>query len=413
MAALRNAVLNVVGEAQWGFATALISSATVLTLLLQTHGAGERSIALVSAIDAGLLLLPQVLGPFVFTAHGPARVRQIVRWHLFPMIPCLFALAALAWWGGRLPSGWAPSLILLAWASFVFSIGVVTAVWMDWIASLIPDRIRGTVMGLGWGASSAAGILGALIAGQCIADMPPSAAFTLLYAAAGILCVAAILIFIAMRSLVPQEERPPSRPRVADLCRRIGLSLREPGMRALLIGRVLAWCGAGYVPFIALHYRSTAGGGLADGTIVSAGAAMTLGGAIGCLVLGRLGDLRGHRIGNLIGIAGQCAALAALLWQPGLPGCLIAFTGAGLAGAGILISHTNLMLEGCPHDDRVAHLVAGNLVCGCVACCVPFAVGPLVDAWGTGPYFKVALAVSSAALVWSMLLTRDPRQIRR
>ena len=172
----RNAWLNIFGEAGWGFQAALISSATVLPLLLRHHGAGPGLIALIAAVDTGLGLLPQMLGPFLFTQqHG--RKRRILLWHFFPMIPCLLLLAAVGLWGMQLPAGWAAPLILVAWAGFIASIGVVSAVWVDWLAALFPDHIRGTIMGLGWGASSALGILGGLIAGWCVQRNPPMKPF--------------------------------------------------------------------------------------------------------------------------------------------------------------------------------------------------------------------------------------------
>jgi MFS family permease len=401
----RNATLNVVGEAFWGFQASLVSSATVLILLLQHHGAGPGAIALIAAIDTGLMLLPQALGPFLFTARR-GRKRQIVLWHFCPMIPCLFLLAAAGLWGDLLPSGWAPAVILACWAGFVGCIGAVSAVWVDWVASLFPDRIRGTIMGLGWGASSGLGILGGLAGGWGVAHFPAPQVFAALYVLAGLGAALSITCFVLMRDPADAGDDAP-RPMTARLLLQRGRqSLAHPNVRSYLAGRTLAWMGFAWVPFVAVHY---AAGGLSDSTIVTAGAAQTLGGAIGCLGLGRLGDARGHRLGSILGVAAQCLALGALLLLPGLPGCLLAFAGAGIAGAGITISHNNVLLETCPHDDRVTHLVAVNLLCGIVGVLVPLATGPVAAHLGRPALFAGSLALSLAGLAWLVFAVREPR----
>lgn len=405
----RNAALNIVGEGVWGFHAALIASATVLPLLLQHHGAGPGLIALIAAVDSGLGLLPQALGPFLFTRRQGRKV-AVVRWHFFPMIPCLALLAAAALWGGLLPPGWAAPLILLCWAGFIASIGCVSAVWVDWVAGLFPDRIRGTVMGLGWGFSSGLGILGGLLAGWCVARLPAPQVFAGLYFAAALVAAASIACFLLIRDPADEVDAPPRTMTAKLLLTRVRQSLAERNVRAYLVGRTLAWIGFAWVPFVAVHY---AAGGLADGTIVKAGAALTLGGAVGCVLLGRLGDAHGHRLGAIIGVAAQSGALAALLWLPGLPGCLLAFACAGVAGAGITISHNNVVLETCPHDDRVSHLVALNLVGGVVGVLVPLATGPVVAAWGRPALFAISFALSLAALLWLLLAVREPREAAR
>jgi MFS family permease len=403
----RNAVLNIVGEAGWGFHAALISSATVLPLLLRHHGAGPGLTALIAAIDTGLGLLPQLIGPFLFAARR-GRKRRVILWHLCPMIPCLFLLALVGLWGVRLPAGWAAPLLLIAWAGFVASMGVVSAVWIDWLASLFHERIRGTVMGLAWGASSALGILGGLIAGWCVERFPAPQVFAGLYVAAAICAIISIGLFAFVRDPADDDAAaPPSPMTVGRLHRRIRQSLLDRNVRAYLVGRTLAWMGFAWVPFVAVHY---AAGGLADAIIIKAGAALTLGAAIGCVILGRLGDARGHRLGAIIGVAAQVCALLALLLVPGLPGCLLVFLGAGLSSAGITVSHNNVVLETCPHEDRVSHVVALNLVGGLVGVTVPFAVGPVVAMWGMPTLFAGSLGLSVAGVLWLCFAVREPRE---
>ena len=73
---------------------------------------------------------------------------------------------------------------------------------------------------------------------------------------------------------------------------RIRLSLADARFRSYLAGRILAMGGFCVTPFIAMRYASAEAGGLSGATIVSAGAAMTFGMALGSLILGRLGGVR-------------------------------------------------------------------------------------------------------------------------
>ena len=76
-------------------------------------------------------------------------------------------------------------------------------------------------------------------------------------------------------------------------------------------------CGFGLIPFIAIYYTSSAGGGLAKDYVVASFSAYTLANALGALVLGRLGDRFGHRWGILFGAAMQAVTLGIAVLVPG------------------------------------------------------------------------------------------------
>ena len=96
-----NAAYNAAGEVLWGFEWSLIAPATVLTLLLQQNGAGKQTIGALSAIEGGLILLPQVLSVYLFTSHRK-RKRHLLLWHFFLMIPFTFLMGLLAYFSGSM-----------------------------------------------------------------------------------------------------------------------------------------------------------------------------------------------------------------------------------------------------------------------------------------------------------------------
>jgi MFS family permease len=404
----RNAVINIAGEGIWGFMWNLVPAATVLTVLLHQYGAGGTLIGAITAIEAAAMLLPQALGAYVFHRRERRNVR-LVLWHQCVMLPFLLAMAGLTFAADRLAPVLYRTLMLLAFAGFSGAIGIVSAAWMDFFGDLFPQRARGTVQGLSMFAAAAAGTGGALCAGRLLAALPAPAGYAWLYLAAWAIGAMAISLWLVVRP-------PPARqvgaalapPPLRELAARFAASLADPPFRAFVIARVLAACGFCILPFIAVHYTAQ---GLGGSRIVSAFAAFTAGTAVGSLALGRLGDRRGHRLGVVAGVGAQSLTLTVLLLVPGLPGCLLAYLGAGFCNACALVSHFNLILESCPHDNRVAHISVANLVIGLPLAVAPLLAGVLAEHAGLTTLFRLSLALSLAALAWTLLRVREPRTL--
>ena len=134
---------------------------------------------------------------------------------------------------------------------------------------------------------------------------------------------------------------------------------------------------------------------------------------ISAIVLGRLGDRRGHRLGVMVGAGAQAAALIVMIGSAGKLSCLGTYFLAGLAGAGGFLSHTNMVYETCPHDSRIAHITVGNLVMGAMSVVCPILAGMAAQRWGLRPLFAGCLLLSAGALAWFALFVREPRQLGR
>ena len=301
--------------------------------------------------------------------------------------------------------------MLAGFSCFMFTMGIVIAAWMDFMAHLFHVRIRGTVMGLSFFGSSLAGTAGALASGWMIRHLPAPASYAWLYCGAWALGTLSLLMWLFVHDPAATSHVDPPLPRFRDILLRFRASLRDLNFRAFLIGRVLAACGFCIIPFVAVYYTSAVGGSLPKDMVVSSYAALSVGMALGSLVLGRLGDRRGHWIGILIGTGMQVAALAIILCVPGLPGCLLAYAAAGVCNAAGFVSHYNLIIESCPHDNRIAHISVANLIIGAPLAVVPILAGRLADAWGLRVLFGACLAVSVIAFAWLLLRVRDPRRL--
>jgi MFS family permease len=401
-----NAIFNVTGETLWGFQVAMVMPATVLTVLLTQLGASKATIGLIPSFE-GLAMFLSVAGVYLFRSHKKRKL-QLILFHYLVLTPCL-ATMGLAVLAHHILSREALEILLVVcWAVFMGGAGVLGPIWMDWVAHLFRQEIRGTVTGISWGFSSMAGVAGALVSGWALGGSQEITTYGWLYLCAALFATLSITVFFAIRD--PATDLAVDHaPTVLEILAAAGESLSDARFRAILIGRCLGLAGFCIGPFIALHYLSPSGGSLADSLVVSLGAAQTAGAAICCVVFGRIGDRIGHRFGMVSGIVFQICSLLCALLIPGTAGCFLAMLFSGFVGGTLLISYLNLVIESCPHQVRAAHLLIGNMVVGVAGFLFPLAGARIAIVAGIPALMEVSIVVSVVALVWSVMRMKDPR----
>ncbi|MCX7003046.1 MAG: MFS transporter [bacterium] len=404
----RNTLALAATESFWGFNTAAVASATVLTTLLQRHGATAAFLGAIPALEFGGILLPQVIGTFFFHQRQTLK-RRIIIWHVVGILPCLFILAAVCAAAPRLPAVAVRWLLLSFFGLFACSIGVVAAAWSDWLGHLFPARMRGRAIGIAMCASSLCGAAGALLSGRILAADHTPRTYALLYVLAGIaaaLSVSCMLFLKDEPALVPASIEPAPRAPLRQLLR----SFHDGQYVCLLIVRVLMLAGLSLMPFVAVYFTSAAGGGLSDATVVSCGAAMTIGAALCSLASGWIGDHLNHKCSILVSIGAQCAGTLLLTCMHGQLVCLLVYACLGAASAGGYLSSLNLVIDSCRHDARLAHITAANVVVGVAAMGIPLLGGWYAQVHGVPALFRACLWASGAALLWCVVVLRDPRR---
>ena len=407
-ATVRNAVLNAAGESFWGLQTALVSSATVLTVLLTRLGSGPLMISSISAIEAGGIVMPQIFGVYIFGSTAQ-RKKRIMLWHWFVMIPFLFFMGLLVCCGSALPAPVERWALLFFFGCFNVCIGIVSAIWMDWLAHLYDTKSRGTVMGIGFGCSATSGILGGLLAGKIIRGFHDTSEYGYLYIAAGLIAFLSISFFWFINDSAIKTEPTDPVPQLRALINDFNASLRHANFRAFLVGRLLATAGFCILPFVTVYYTSATGGGLSDGAVVSCGAAQAAGFALANILLGRLGDRIGHRVGLIIGAGMQVVTMGIVLTGAGTISCICAFASVGICGSAGLVSHYNMLFETCPHDNRIAHIAAGNFIIGLGVIVFPMLAGLTTARWGLPVVFTISAIISAVALGWFLFFVKEPR----
>jgi predicted MFS family arabinose efflux permease len=406
----RNAALNAAGEALWGFQAAMVASATVLTVLLTDFGASARLIGVIPAIEGTLIVVPQLAGIWLFHSQANRR-RNLVVWHLAFPIPVLLAMGALLLSPAREYAPFMRCALPVMFAAFIAGIGVIVAVWMDWLADLFRPSIRGTAIGIAFATAALAGVAGGALAGAAIGLWPVITTYGILYLAAGAIAAASFACFWFIkdppRGPAPTAvSRPPS---TAETLLRFRASLADTNFRSYLIGRGIAAAGFGITPFIAIYYRSEAGGALSGGGVVAAGSLMALGSAAGNMAFGKIGDRLGHRIGVITGAATQALTLLLMLTTGGPWSCALTYFCAGVCVSSTFVSHNNILYETCPHDHRLSHITVGNMVLALPLMLGGLLGGQVAESLGLLPLFGMCLVLSLGGAAWLALLVRDPR----
>ncbi|MCX7846858.1 MAG: MFS transporter [bacterium] len=402
-------ILFIIGEALWGFQAGLVGSATVLSVMLQECGASKTMIGAIGGIEAFGFLLPQLIGLFLF-GTGKAQKRRILWWHFVGIIPWLYVIGVLGMNVGHVRPRLLALGILGCYGLFIMGIGVVAGVWMDWIGHLFPRSWRGRVMGASWGASSAAGIIGSLVAGQVLRHFHSSSAYGWLFISAGCIAALSITTFWWVKEIdvgVTWEER---RTNVGDVLRAAVMSLRHVGFRMFVVGRVMAAAGFSIVPLIAVYYVGSAGGNVTKSELVSAGAMLGLGFAVGNVVGGYLGDRYGHRLGIVVGVITQLMTLVMLLTTQGVWSCAVVYGLAGTSQGLTNLAHSNLLFETCPHDRRLVHITFGNIILGACVSPLPLVAGWVAQRHGMKVVMLLSIVCSVAALLWLVSMVREPRR---
>jgi MFS family permease len=407
----RNAILNIIGESVWGLKASLVVPSVILAVLLNHYGASPELIGAISAIEISMQLVLQMAGGYLFHSRAK-RKNQLVLWHFTAMLPFTLLMGILTFFADRMPAGAYRVGMLFCFACYMGAIGVVSASWVEFfLGTVYESGIRGTVMGLSSFGAATAGTVSALFAGWWIGRMPGTQAYAWLYVFSWMLGMISISLFLLIKD--PGRDGAPEEPRpgVRVLAASMRASLNSANFRNYLLGRVLAVCGFSLLPFIAIYYTSTLGGGLANDYVVACFSAYTIANALGGLFLGRLGDRWGHRWGILFGAAMQAVTLGAALLVSGAAGVILVYLGAGLANSCGFVSHYSLVMEMCPPENknRVAHISIANLVIG-----IPGAVAPILSGWVAGSWnipalFAICLGLSLVALVWLLLRFKEPR----
>jgi MFS family permease len=379
-------------ESFWGLGMNLVSLGAVIPVFLDGLGAKYSVIALLPALSALGVGLPQILSGAMTRRGGSLRAR--VLWlHVAAPIP--LALVAAGLWA-RSPSP--VPLVLAGFGLFYVLVGTVFPLWLDYMAGILDAERRGRAFGFIFFTQTLAGAAGVTAAGAVLERSTAPAAYAALFLSASLLMAGGSFLFLGTSGGPPVE---PVRPGGLDQHVRTmwGAFRRSRWMLPYLAGR---WVVRGAYPLI-LHFYAVFAVvdlGLSASAAALLGTAALVGQAFAGMGAGWLGDRFGHRAAVLLGQGGLVTA-ALLLVAPVPPaGILLAavLTGAFLATE--YTSQTNWVIDLAGADERRNALGLVGFLLTPAAVAAPLAGGWVMDRVGFRPVFAaVGLLVLGAMAV--------------
>jgi MFS family permease len=384
----RNLLFLSAVESFWGFGMNLVSMGTVLPVFLAGQGASNGVIALIPALSALGMGLPQVFSGLIAGRGGTLR-GWVIGIHLVIPLPLAVTAALLKW--STLPP---IPLVLAAWGLFYALIGVVIPLRFEYMARILDPARRGRAFGMVFFLQTALGASGLAAAAALLEDGTSLGTYALLFALAWAATTAGGLFFLGTR-----EERPSEAPRasglvghlksLADLLRRTGW------MAAFLSSR---WLVRGCYPLLLHFYAVFAvvhrGASPAEAALF--GAAGLVGQAIAGVAAGLLGDRLGHKLPTLLGQAGLAVACFLVLLP--LP-TWIFYPVAVLTGVFLSTEYTsqvNWVMDLSALEDRPGILALTGFLMTPSAVVAPLAGGWVMDRAG---FPAVSAAVGLILLV--------------
>jgi len=405
----RNTIFYAAGESLWGFQWNLISTAIVLTVILKKLNAPYTMIGAISAIEIGGLSLPQILGPYLF-GSSEGKKKKLIFYHFYAMVPFIFFMGILLFYNYKLPVEIVRWGLLIFMGCLLFAIGIIIPVWMDWLATLFRQEIRGTSLGVSFSLAALFGFIGTLFAGYLIKSFTNISQYSYLYFLAGSISICSLFLFLFIDDTHTLKEKVEEKFSWKKILNAFKKSLKVKNFKLYLLGRILFSAGFCILPFVVFFYKSDIGGGLSESVIVKSGAMLTFGYAFSSFLLGKIGDKFGHRIGILIGGISQIFALSLLIFTKGVLSCILVYFFVGILQASGFISHYNILFETCPHSDRVVHITLGNLLINITTVILALLAGIVAQVFSLYKVFLISFFISIFAFIWFFVVVKEPRQ---
>jgi MFS family permease len=400
-----NFTVNALDISFYMLAMNMISQSTILPLLVARLTDSKVAIGLLPAIIAMGFLLPQL-----FTASHTETLKRkkpfIVLWSgLGERLPYL-AIGLIVLYLAE-P---APLVTLIAFYLLLLLAtgagGALAPAWYDMIAKVIPLERRGVWSGVGFGLGALMGVAGAALAGRFLSDLPYPQSFAACFLAA-FAFQAVSWSFLALNR-EPESDTVKPQASMRDYFRRLPAILRaDRNYQVYLITRSvisLSGMAAGFYIVFGSERFGLTGAQVGWLTAVLVGTQALLN-----LLLGMLGDRRGHKLVLVLGAFTAAAASLAALLASSFAGLLLVFLLLGAAIAAETVSSFNIIIEFCRPEDRPTYIGLTNTLLAPVRILAPILGGVLVAQFDYQVLFGASLAAGVAGALAMARWLREPR----
>jgi MFS family permease len=386
-----------------------LSAEAVLPVVLHSLGGPAWLVAMAPVLTlVGMNLTPLIVAHRIerMDRHKP----YVTVLGFFQRLPYLLAGAALIWLPDRLP--WlALAAVALAPLLTGLSGGLVMTAWKELVAKTIPPERRSGVWAIRYIISSGIGLVAGGVVAAVLHVLPGPAGYGVLHLLT-FLCLAAsfIVIVVGVRETPYVHEPKPHRRGLGESLRQVPVLLRgDRRLRHYLIGSALGNSLIIVMPFLSLHALSVLGKpeSFAGFLVIS----QMVGGILGNIVAGYLGDRFGGKVPLMTGIA----MFIGLTWWAVIAGAEWEFLGVffllGWAWFSLRVGRMTLDLEIAPEQGRptyqavIAVIAASSML-------LTSQLGSAAWAW-SGRQFVVPAIIASVTLMAALVSFArfaDPRK---
>ena len=400
-----NIVVNILDVGLYFFALHIVSATIVLPVFMLRLGASDFLIALLPAIQVVGMRLPQIIVPF-FVEGRPRLKPWVMAMGVAQRLPWLLMVPLTLILAGSRP-GLLLALFMLCYLACNIGLGVSHPAWGDFVAKVIPERVRGSFMGLNMMIGNAGGVLG----GYIIAFIMESGQFPYPHNYATIFLLTSVLFWMSLgcfalsrEPVVPVAGRPAG---VRAYLRSLVTVLRDDRrFRNFIVYQTLFYSFVMAVGlFMAYAVKTFSLSDEKTGHFVTASAVALL---IASPILGVLGDKLGHKavlvLSTLAHVAATATAMLATRWEA----MYAVFILSGISMTAWIISMRNLIYIIAPPNRRATYIALSGTIPA------PFVMGfSMLAGWlcnltplGYHLPFAISIALSVAAALVLVLAVR-------
>ncbi|NMB13045.1 MAG: MFS transporter [Firmicutes bacterium] len=391
-------------------AATFAAPATVIPAFARELGASALIIGLAPTLYSLGWMLPQL-----FSAHYVQRLTRKKPYILSMMGAqrlCYLIIALLTW---LIPIDRPQVLLITFLAVYLLASifdGTGTPAWLEFVASSIPERRRGSLFAARTFISCICGLVAGWLTRLTLEQSPFPQNFGLLFLWAFLLFATGWTVFARLTWEQPSEGPNKSAPSLKDYLRRVpGILTNDSPFRRFVLAMMLLLLGQMGLAFFSVYGLERMA--LPASYVGYFTISMTTGQMLAALFAGRLGDARGHKINLQL----SCIAMGAAAFLTSLPPkmslTVIIFVLLGIANTTYGVSRLPIVMEYAPEGLRSVYAGIVNTLLAPVVFLTPMIGGWLVEVIGYGAVFKAALAINGLAIVFFIFLVQDPRKLQR
>ena len=389
----KNFILNLLGEGIRGLSAGFITPITILTIFVSQFTSSKIFIGLLFTIPA----LGNFAGPILSAYLGAGLKRKktlLVNLHILYVL-CWFAISVFAFISSRFtPSGNLIAFFIIYGLSG-FLAGIIIPQWFDYIAKILGKKI-GTYLGLAFALSGGFSIVGALWAKQVLERVPSPDNFGFCFLFAGLIQLSfpVFIFFQIEKEDFPLSGRAEFRTYLHNLFK---ILKEDKNYIHILIVQILLSFGAMSSSFYAVYAGSKFE--MTGNVVGSFTVMLIIGGMVGSIFLGAMGDVIGHSFSLSIAIVGGIGAALCALLANSLTLFYILFFLLGIFLIPTFISCTNLVLEMATIEHRPSYIALNSMIVSPFAAIAPILGGIFINAFSYSFVFILTIIVLFPTLI--------------